>query len=42
MRSWSKLSSPIKNDAVKPIYDILKHKWFYRFIKRAFDLFASL
>lgn len=42
MRSWNKLSSPIKNDAVKPIYDILKRRWFYRFIKRAFDLFASL
>ena len=42
MRSWNKLSSPIKNDSVKPIYDLLKRRWFYRFIKRAFDLFASL
>ena len=42
MRSWNKLSSPIKNDAVKPIYDILKRRLFYRFNKRAFDLFASL
>ncbi len=42
MRSWNKLPSPINNDAVKPIYDLLKRRWFYRFIKRAFDLFASL
>lgn len=42
MRSWNKLLSPIKNDSVKPIYDLLKRRWFYRFIKRAFDLFASL
>ncbi len=42
MKSWNKLTSPIKNDAVKPIYDILKRRWFYRFIKRAFDLFSSL
>lgn len=42
MRSWNKLSSPLKNDSVKPIYDLLKRRWFYRFIKRAFDLFASL
>ena len=42
MRSWNKLPSPINNDTVKPIYDLLKRRWFYRFIKRAFDLFASL
>ncbi len=42
MRSWNKLPSPINNNAVKPIYDLLKRRWFYRFIKRAFDLFASL
>lgn len=42
MKSWNKLTSPIKNDTVKPIYDILKRRWFYRFVKRAFDLSASL
>ena len=42
MRSWKKIPSPINNEAVKPIYDLLKRRWFYRFIKRAFDLFASL
>lgn len=42
MRSWNKISLPINNDAVKPIYDILKRRRLYRFIKRTFDLFASL
>lgn len=42
MRSWNKIPSPINNETVKPIYESLKRRWFYRFIKRAFDLFASL
>ena len=42
MRSWKEIPSPINNEAVKPIYNLLKRRWFYRFIKRAFDLFASL
>lgn len=41
MKSWNKLSDYIRNDSVRPYYDILKRKWFYRFIKRAFDIFAS-
>lgn len=32
----------IKVDEVKPYYDLLKRKWFYRFLKRFFDIFASL
>ena len=31
----------IKVDEVKPYYDLLKRKWFYRFLKRFFDIFAS-
>lgn len=41
MRSWDKIPHPINNELVKPYYDILKRKWFYRFVKRTFDLFAS-
>ena len=41
MRSWDKLPEYIKNPLVKPYYDILKRRWFYRFLKRAFDIFAS-
>ena len=33
--------SPINNEQVKPYYLILKKKWFYRFVKRLFDIFAS-
>ena len=42
MRSWNKLPEYIKSVEVKPYYDLLKRKWLYRFIKRAFDIFASL
>ena len=41
MRSWNKLPSSIQNESVKPIYNLLKRRWFYRLIKRAFDIFAS-
>lgn len=41
MRSWDRIPHPINNELVKPYYDILKRKWFYRFVKRAFDLSAS-
>lgn len=41
MRKWDKLPDFMKCDEVKPYYDILKRKWFYRFIKRTFDIFAS-
>ena len=41
MRKWEKLPEYIANSEVRPYYDILKKKWFYRFIKRSFDIFAS-
>ena len=42
MRAWEKLPDFLKTKEVKPYYDLLKRKWFYRFIKRTFDIFASL
>lgn len=41
MRKWEKIPKYIANTEVRPYYDILKKKWFYRFIKRSFDIFAS-
>ena len=41
MRSWDRIPHPINNELVKPYYDILKRKWFYRFVKRLFDLTSS-
>ena len=41
MRSWNKMPDIIKNEEVKPYYDLLKRKWFYRFIKRSFDILVS-
>lgn len=42
MKAWDKIKSPINNSLTKPYYDIAKKKILYRFIKRGFDLFASL
>lgn len=42
MKAWDKIKSPINNSLTKPYYDIVKKKILYRFIKRSFDLFASL
>ena len=41
MKSWDKLPSFLKKEDVKPYYDHLKKKGFYRFLKRSFDIFAS-
>ena len=41
MKKWNKLPDYINNNEVKPYYNLLKHKWFYRFIKRTFDIFMS-
>lgn len=41
MRSWNKLPDYLKVNEIKPYYDLLKRKWFYRFLKRFFDIFAS-
>lgn len=42
MKRWETLPEQIRNEAVRPYYDALKKKWFSRFVKRTFDLFASL
>ena len=42
MKRWEALPEHIRNEAVRPYYDALKKKWFSRFVKRTFDLFASL
>ena len=42
MRKWNKLPKYMQNNEVELIYDSLKKKFFYRFIKRLFDFFASL
>ena len=42
MRNWNRIPDSMKNEKTKPIYDLLKRRWFYRFVKRAFDLSASL
>lgn len=41
MKKWDKLASPIKNELTRPYYERIKSKWFYRFVKRSFDIFAS-
>ncbi len=42
MKRWNDLPDSLKLDEVKPYYDILKSKAFSRFLKRFFDIFASL
>lgn len=42
MKRWENLPEQMKKDALRPYYDILKRKGFSRFIKRTFDIFASL
>ncbi len=42
MKRWNDLPDSLKLDEVKPYYDILKSKAFSRFLKRSFDIFASL
>lgn len=42
LRSWEKLPEQMRNDAVKPYYDYLCTKRFQLFIKRLFDILASL
>ena len=41
MRTWNKLPDYLKTDEIRPYYDLIKRKWFYRFVKRTFDIFAS-
>ena len=42
MKRFEVLPRQFQNEAVRPYYDALKRNWFSRFIKRAFDIFASL
>lgn len=41
MKRWENLPEPMRNDAVRPYYDILKGRPFSRGFKRAFDIVAS-
>ncbi len=41
MLRWENLPSYMQTEQVRPYYDILKKKAFSRFLKRAFDIFAS-
>ena len=41
MKKQTELDYFFRNEEVKPYYDILKRKWFFRFLKRSFDIFAS-
>lgn len=42
MKRWNDLPDSLKLDEVKPYYDVVKSKVFSRFLKRSFDIFASL
>lgn len=42
MKRWNDLPDSLKLDEVKPYYERLKSKAFSRFLKRSFDIFASL
>jgi len=42
MKKWNKLPARIANELVKPYYDLIRKKVFYRFLKRLFDIAASM
>lgn len=42
VRKWENLPEQMQNEAVKPYYDHLRTKSFQLFLKRLFDIFASL
>ena len=42
LKKWENLPPEMQNDAVREYYDILKKKRFSLFLKRAFDIVASL
>ena len=42
LKKWDNIPEFMKNDEVKLFYDILKRRKFSLFIKRLFDIFASL
>ena len=42
MKKWDKLPEYMRNEAVRPYYQLLKKKKFSLFFKRLFDIFVSL
>ncbi len=42
MKKWDELPEKLKNEAVRPYYDILSKKGASRVIKRIFDIFVAL
>lgn len=42
MKKWDKLPECMRNEAVRPYYQLLKKKKFSLFFKRLFDIFVSL
>ena len=42
MKKWEQLPEFLQKEEIKPYYKALKSKGFSRFLKRAFDIFASL
>ena len=42
LKKWDQLPENMRNDAVRPYYELLKRKRVGLFFKRCFDLFASL
>lgn len=42
MKKWDRIPQPINNEKVLPYYILLKRKLVYRFVKRTFDIVASL
>lgn len=42
MKKWSDLPKELQKEEIKPYYDVLKARSIQRFIKRAFDISASL
>ena len=42
MKKWEKMPDFLKNDKVKEYYDILQHRKFSLFVKRLFDIIASI
>lgn len=42
MKNWNSLPSFMRDESIEPFFKSIKRKWFYRFMKRGFDFFASL
>jgi lipopolysaccharide/colanic/teichoic acid biosynthesis glycosyltransferase len=42
MRKWERLPEFLQNPEIRPYFDLLKKRWFSRFLKRLFDIIVSL